>query len=48
MTYIKCLEGNKREYMEKRNFTVKKKKKEAFYKTKLMLGPEREEIIQVT
>lgn len=27
MTYIKCLEGNKREYMEKRNFTVKKKKK---------------------
>lgn len=25
MTYIKCLEGNKREYMEKRNFTVKKK-----------------------
>ena len=53
MTYIKCLEGDKQgKYGEEKLYGKKKKKRgrvqEAFYKTKLILGPEREEIILAT
>ena len=55
MTYIKCLEGDKQgKHGEEKLYGKKKKKRErgvvqeAFYKTKLMLGPEREEIILAT
>ena len=53
MTYIKCREGDKQgKHGEEKLYGKKKKRggvvQEAFYKTKLMLGPEREEIILAT